>query len=169
VRLAFYTGNFYSEKAKKQKYDAVHVDIFLGLEGGGTTKNSTLGARLQKPEGALQDIWQLRRSSAVGNSHSIADGIFDTSPGSLTMYVRDKPASWLATGHPAPPACRPDLRRGAVPRKCLLVERAAAPLVFVEGQGPGVSVPPAAFSNKRLFFPGGLLHKQGPRGAAELI
>jgi hypothetical protein len=46
--LVFYTGTFYSDKAKQQKYDMVHVEIYLGLEGGGRTKDSTLGARLQK-------------------------------------------------------------------------------------------------------------------------
>jgi hypothetical protein len=41
---------------------------------------------------------QLRR--AIENGHSIADGITDTSLGSLTVYARNKLASWQATGHP---------------------------------------------------------------------
>jgi hypothetical protein len=41
---------------------------------------------------------QLRR--AIANGHAIADGITDTSLGSLTTYARNKLASWQATDHP---------------------------------------------------------------------
>jgi hypothetical protein len=41
---------------------------------------------------------QLRRT--IANGHAIADGITDTSPGSLTTYARNKLVSWQATDHP---------------------------------------------------------------------
>lgn len=64
--LIFYSATYNNPKAKKQKYDMVHVEIFLGLEGGGTTPYSSLGARLQKGRCQIFDDYRYESKSYYG-------------------------------------------------------------------------------------------------------
>ena len=46
--LVFVEGRYFNERAKRQKYDLVHVEIFLGASEGPGLENSTIGARHQR-------------------------------------------------------------------------------------------------------------------------
>jgi len=88
--LVFYEATYYSEKSKKQKYDMVHVEVFLGLEGGGTTPLSTIGARKQKGHIQVFDSYAFESKSY----HSIKFHFC-----SLDPWLRGECKPELSPGH----------------------------------------------------------------------